>query len=497
MGKKFFITTPIYYPSANPHMGHAYSSIAADVIARFKQIQRFDVSFLTGTDEHGLKIQKAAENDNKNPKAFCDEISETFINLTKILNLSNTDFIRTTENRHKETVQKLWSVLEKNDQLYLSKYAGWYSVSDEAYYSEDEIDEIDGKKIAKSSGSIVEWMEEESYFFKLSEWEKPLLDFYKNNPNFIKPESRKNEVVSFVSGGLKDLSVSRTTFNWGVPVPNNKKHVMYVWLDALTNYVSSTDYFNNHNGFWPADVHIIGKDILRFHAVYWPAFLLAANLPLPKQIFGHGWILSGEEKMSKSKGNILDPIKLIEEFGSDEIRYYLMKDVIFGLDGKINLENFKTTINDLANNIGNLSNRIFTILQKNYECKIPHVSSNHTINSSLIIDIKKLIKFMDNYEIHNYVKEIHFYSSTVNKYVNDNEPWNKKANSDQNIQNILYSSLFALRNIFILLYPIMPKVCEEFLKNININKPLLNLVNTNLNKGEQISKPDLLFKKYD
>lgn len=495
--EKFYITTPIYYPSAKPHMGHAYSSIAADVIARFKKIQGFDVSFLTGTDEHGLKIQKAAEKLNKSPLEFCDEISKTFIDLTKILNLSNTDFIRTTEERHKTSVQKLWSILDKNDQLYLSKYAGWYSVSDEAYYSEDEIDEIDGKKIAKSSGSNVEWMEEESYFFKLSEWEKPLLKFYKENPDFIKPESRRNEVISFVSNGLKDLSVSRTSFNWGVPVPNSNKHVMYVWLDALTNYISSTNYFEKNNGFWPADVHIIGKDILRFHAVYWPAFLMAANLPLPKQIFGHGWILSGEEKMSKSKGNILDPLELIENFGSDEIRYYLMKDVIFGLDGKINLDNFKTTINDLANNIGNLSNRIFTILQKKYECKIPNVSDNHTINSSLIIDIKKLIEFMNKYEIHNYTKEIHFYSSTVNKYVNDNEPWNTKVNSDQNIQNILFSSLFALRNIFILLYPIMPKVCEVFLKNLNINKPLLSLVNTNLNKGEQLSKPDLLFKKYD
>ena len=495
--EKFYITTPIYYPSAKPHMGHAYSSIAADVIARFKKIQGFDVSFLTGTDEHGLKIQKAAEKLNKSPLEFCDEISKTFIDLTKILNLSNTDFIRTTEERHKTSVQKLWSILDKNDQLYLSKYAGWYSVSDEAYYSEDEIDEIDGKKIAKSSGSNVEWMEEESYFFKLSEWEKPLLKFYKENPDFIKPESRRNEVISFVSNGLKDLSVSRTSFNWGVPVPNSNKHVMYVWLDALTNYISSTNYFEKNNGFWPADVHIIGKDILRFHAVYWPAFLMAANLPLPKQIFGHGWILSGEEKMSKSKGNILDPLELIENFGSDEIRYYLMKDVIFGLDGKINLDNFKTTINDLANNIGNLSNRIFTILQKKYECKIPNVSDNHTINSSLIIDIKKLIEFMNKYEIHNYTKEIHFYSSTVNKYVNDNEPWNTKVNSDQNIQNILFSSLFALRNIFILLYPIMPKVCEVFLKNLNINEPLLSLVNTNLNKGEQLSKPDLLFKKYD
>ena len=497
MNNKFYITTPIYYPSAKPHMGHAYSSVAADVIARFKKIEGYDVFFLTGTDEHGLKIQKAAEKKGKFPLDFCNEISKTFIDLSRTLNLSNTDFIRTTEERHKQTVQKLWSILEKNNQLYLSKYAGWYSVSDEAYYSEDEIHELDGKKISKSSGNSVEWMEEESYFFKLSEWQKPLLKFYKENPDFIKPESRRNEVISFVSNGLKDLSVSRTTFNWGVPIPNSKKHVMYVWLDALTNYLSATNYFSDHNGFWPASVHIIGKDILRFHAVYWPAFLMAANIPLPKQIFGHGWILSGDEKMSKSKGNILDPIELINQYGSDEIRYYLMKDVIFGLDGKINLDNFKTTINDLANNIGNLSNRIFTILEKNYNCKIPTINKEHTINSSLIVDKKKLINLMNSYEIHNYTKEIHSYSSIVNKYVNDNEPWNKKINSEQNIKNILFSSLFALRNIFILLYPIMPTVSKKFLKNINIQTPALDLLNLKLNSGNQLTKPELLFKKYE
>ena len=496
--KKFYITTPIYYPSAKPHMGHAYSSIASDVIARFKKIDGFEVSFLTGTDEHGLKIQRAAESQGSDPLSFCDKISKTFIDLSVILNLSNTDFIRTTEIRHKNTVKKLWSLLQENDQLYLSKYAGWYSVSDEAYYLENEVQEIDGKKVSKISGSDVSWMEEESFFFKLSEWQQPLLDFYKNNPNFIQPESRKNEVISFVSSGLKDLSVSRTTFNWGIEVPGNKKHVMYVWLDALTNYLSATNYFDKHNGFWPADVHIIGKDILRFHAVYWPAFLMAAKLPVPKQIFGHGWILSGDEKMSKSKGNILDPVELVNEFGSDEIRYYLMKDVIFGLDGKINIDNFKITLNDLANNIGNLSNRIFTILNKNYECKVPEINNNYTINSELLVDKNKMIKFIDKFELHNYTKYIHFYSSIINKYVNDNEPWNRKINSEQNIKNILFSTLVALKNIFILLYPVTPIVSKKFLECLNIQDHDISLkyLNTKLKTGEKLTKPEILFKKF-
>ena len=498
MKKNYYITTPIYYPSAKPHMGHAYSSIAADVIARFKQIEGYNVFYLTGTDEHGMKIQKAAEKNNKDPQEFCNEISKAFVDLTKILNISNSDFIRTTEERHKSTVVKLWNILDKNEQIYLSKYAGWYSISDEAYYSEEEIDDIDGQKFSKSSGSKVEWMEEESFFFKLSEWQKPLLKFYQDNPNFIQPESRRNEVINFVESGLKDLSISRTTFKWGIPVPNNSKHIMYVWLDALTNYISATNFFDNHNNFWPADVHIIGKDILRFHAVYWPAFLMAAKIPLPKQVFGHGWILSGQEKMSKSKGNILDPITLIDEFGSDELRYYLMKEVIFGLDGNVNLDNFKNTINDLANNIGNLSNRIFTILDKNYNCMVPEVSAGYTINENLLINTNDYINIINNFEIHNYLKKIHSYSSTLNKYVNDNEPWNKKNNSEQNIKNILYSTLIGLKNLFILLYPVTPKSSISFLKNINIKREniSLDLINKAFGLNNKLSKPDILFKKY-
>ena len=500
MSKNFYITTPIYYPSAKPHMGHAYSSISADVIARFKRLQDYKVFFLTGTDEHGQKIQKAAEKENKTPIEFCDQISKIFLDLCSTLNLSNTDFIRTTEKRHYDTVQHLWNLLKKNDEIYLSKYSGWYSVSDEAFYSEDEIEEIDGVKKNIASGSLVEWVEEESYFFRLSKWQEPLLKFYTDNPEFIQPESRRNEVIKFVGSGLKDLSISRTSFNWGIPVPDDKKHIMYVWMDALTNYISATNYFSTkNNNFWPADIHIIGKDILRFHAVYWPAFLMAAKITLPKKVFGHGWILSGDEKMSKSKGNILDPIEIINEYGLDELRYYLMKEVIYGQDGKINLDNLKNCINsDLANNIGNLSQRVISILLKKFNGKIPAVN-NLTNYDNKILDINesKFVDSINNLELHNYVRQIVNFASDVNKYVNDEEPWNTKKNSNDRVANILYVVIESLKKIFILLHPIMPEKSENFLQCLSINKENITLNNFNkkIDTGLEIKSPGILFKK--
>jgi methionyl-tRNA synthetase len=501
MKKKFYITTPIYYPSAKPHMGHAYSSISVDVIARFKRLQEYEVFFLTGTDEHGQKIQKSAEKQNKTPIEFCDEISKIFLDLCTTLNLTNTDFIRTTEKRHYETVQNLWNILKANDEIYLSKYSGWYSVSDEAFYNEDEIEEVDGTIRNIDSGSSVEWVEEESYFFRLSKWTKPLLKFYEENPDFIQPETRKNEVVKFVESGLKDLSISRTSFNWGIPVPNDSKHIMYVWMDALTNYISATNLFSKdiNNNFWPADIHVIGKDILRFHAVYWPAFLMAAKITLPKKIFSHGWILSGEEKMSKSKGNILDPVEIINEYGLDEMRYYLMKEVVYGQDGKINLESLKNCTNsDLANNIGNLSQRIITILSKKFNSKLP-AANNLSYDDKKILDVdeSKFVNSMNRLELHNYVREIVKFASDVNKYVNDEEPWNTKKNSNERIANILNVVIESLKKIFILLHPIMPEKSENFLKCLSINKENITLSNFNkkLDIGLEIKSPGILFKK--
>jgi methionyl-tRNA synthetase len=496
--KSYYITTPIYYPSAKPHMGHAYSSISADVIARYKRLEGYDVKFVTGTDEHGQKIEKSALQNDLNTVDFCEKISKVFKDLTKKLNLSNTDFIRTTEKRHCDTVQKLWKILEERKKIYLSKYSGWYSVSDEAFYSDCEIKTVENKKISSETGSAVEWVEEESFFFKLSEYQDLLLDFYEKNPDFIQPVSRKNEVISFVKSGLKDLSISRTSFKWGIPVPGNEKHIMYVWLDALTNYITAGNFFNEKS-FWPADLHVIGKDILRFHAVYWPAFLIAAEIPLPKKIFGHGWILSGEEKMSKSKGNILDPLEIIDKFGLDEIRYYLMKEVVYGLDGKINIDNLKNCINsDLANNIGNLSQRIFTLVNKYFLSKVPAAKLSKDDSEILLISTDLLKKTMNKLEIHSYVREIIAYSSKINKYVNDEEPWAKIKNSNDRVGAILYVSLNALKNIFVLLHPIMPSKSENFLSSMEISKEdiSLDLINKNLKAGTSLTMPGLLFKKH-
>jgi methionyl-tRNA synthetase len=341
----YYITTPIYYVNDKPHLGHAYTSVACDAIARYMRLDGMEVKFLTGTDEHGQKVEKSAAAAGVPPQAFVDEVSEHFREMAHTLNLTNDDFIRTTEPRHKEAAQALWKKLEAAGDIYLGGYAGWYATRDEAFYQESEL--VNGKA---PTGADVEWVEEPSYFFRLSKYQQPLLDFYAANPDFILPESRRNEVLSFVKGGLKDLSISRTTFNWGIPVPGDEKHIMYVWLDALTNYWTAAD------GKWPADLHMVGKDILRFHAVYWPAFLMSAKLALPKRVFAHGWWTIEGEKMSKSLGNVVAPAHLVEKYGLDQTRYFLLREVPFGSDGNFSRQSMFERINaDLANNIGNLA----------------------------------------------------------------------------------------------------------------------------------------------
>ncbi len=510
MSKNFYITTPIYYPSGKPHMGHAYSSIIADIFARFKRIEGFEVFFLTGTDEHGQKIQKEAEKNKKDPKKFCDEISEKFRGLTKILNLTNNDFIRTTEERHSKAVIEIWNRLVKSGDIYLGKYSGWYSVSDEAFYDEDEIDEKDGKKFAISSGSNVEWVEEESYFFKLSAWTNKLLDHYKKNNDFIQPKSRKNEVVSFVEKGLKDLSISRTSFSWGIQVPNNKEHIIYVWLDALTNYLSALNFPDinekKYKDFWPASVHIIGKDILRFHAIYWPAFLLAANIPLPKKIFSHGWILSDEKKMSKSLGNILDPIEIIDKYGIDQLRYYLTKEVSLGNDGSISMSNLTNCINnDLANNYGNLCQRVFSFIKKNCDNKFFETNKKNELDEKLISNLKNkipgLVELINKQNLNEYLKTVINFSFEANKYFNDSEPWSIKNSDKERMNAILFTILEQIKNISILLNPIIPISTQKVLTAMNISSKDVSLKSisekTIANYGKNIADLDILFKKID
>ena len=510
MVKNFYITTPIYYPSGKPHMGHAYSSIIADIFARYKRLEGFEVYFLTGTDEHGQKIQKEAEKNNKDPKIFCDEISKTFRSLTKTLNLSNDDFIRTTESRHLKAVEEVWNRLIKSGDIYLDKYSGWYSVSDEAYYDEEEIEEKEGKKFAKISGSPVDWVEEESYFFKLSAFQKKLLDHYKKNEEFILPISRKNEVISFVEKGLKDLSISRTSFSWGIQVPNNKKHVIYVWLDALTNYLSALNFPDvndkKYKSFWPADVHIIGKDILRFHAIFWPAFLLAAKLPLPKRVFGHGWILSDEKKMSKSLGNILDPIEIIKDYGIDQLRYYLIKEVSLGNDGSISMDNLKNCINnDLANNYGNLCQRVFSFIKKNCNNKIPKATMLKENDKELINNIKnnipKIVELINKQDLNTYIKMVVNFSFEANKYFNDSEPWKFKIKDPERMQNIIHTIIEQIKNISILLSPIIPISSKKVLNTINISDKDISINNIKkeniFDNNKELKNLDILFKKIE
>ncbi len=491
-------------------MGHAYSSIIADIFARFKRLEGFDVFFLTGTDEHGLKIQREAEKNKKDPKVFCDDLSLSFKDLTKILHLSNNDFIRTTEKRHFKSVQEIWQRLENSGDIYLDKYRGWYSVSDEAYYDEDEITEENGKKISISSGSTVDWVEEESYFFKLSAWSNKLLELYRSNDDFILPTSRKNEVIKFVERGLKDLSVSRTSFSWGIPVPKNKKHVIYVWLDALTNYISALNFPNekdqNFQKFWPASVHIIGKDILRFHAIYWPAFLLAAKLPVPKRVFGHGWILSDDKKMSKSLGNILDPIEIIKDYGVDQLRYYLVKEVSLGNDGSVSMQNLTNCINnDLANNYGNLCQRVFSFIKKNCSNKIPKPNKLDEIDEKFLNKLKNntsnLITLMNKQNLNEFIKIVVSYSFDANKYFNDAEPWAKKKDDPERMESILFVICEQIKNISILLSPIIPVATEKVLKIMNLNIKKLSLDDIqnmkNFNHDKELNKLDILFSKIE
>ena len=484
MKNKFFITTPIYYVNDVPHIGHAYTSIAVDFLARFSRMNGVDTFFTTGTDEHGLKIQKAADKKSVSPQELCDINSQIFKNLSQKLNLSNNDFIRTTEQRHKNGASYLWNILLKNGDIYLDEYTGWYSVNDETFYNEkDLVKQEDGSFKTITSGPV-EWIKEESYFFKLSKYQDRLLEHYKNNDDFILPKSKANEVISFVSGGLKDLSVSRASFEWGIKVPNDQKHIMYVWLDALTSYPNSIGYLsdeiNELNDYWSNTIHIVGKDILRHHAVYWPAFLIASNLTLPKRIFAHGWWTNEGKKISKSLGNTIDPIELINKYGLDQLRYFLLREVPFGNDGDFSITSFKNRINaDLANDLGNLCQRSLTMIDKSFESVIPNKKNLSSKDKELLNNNINKIDSLDNLirkqDITNYIKSVWDIIGLANKNFNDKKPWELKKTNEIEYKNALYVTAELIRRIAILIHPIMPDTSNKILSMLSINYPEITL----------------------
>ncbi|MGN8151654.1 MULTISPECIES: methionine--tRNA ligase [Rhizobium/Agrobacterium group] len=468
----FYITTAISYPNGKPHIGHAYELIATDAMARFQRLDGRDVFFLTGTDEHGQKMQQTARAEGISPEELAQRNSDQFREMGKLLNASNDDFIRTTEERHHETSRNIWNLMSNAGDIYKDSYAGWYSVRDEAYYAEDETEvRADGVRYGPQ-GTPVEWVEEESYFFKLSEYQDKLLKHYEENPDFIGPAERRNEIISFVKSGLKDLSVSRTTFDWGIKVPNDPKHVMYVWVDALTNYITATGYIEDKNGprakYWPADVHIIGKDIIRFHAVYWPAFLMSAGLPLPKRVYAHGFLLNKGEKMSKSLGNVVDPVNLVNHFGLDQVRYFFLREVSFGQDGSYSEEGIATRINaDLANGIGNLASRSLSMIVKNCDGQIPTPGAFTDEDKAMLAAADALLAScrdeMNKQMIHKALASIIAVVSETDRYFASQEPWALKKTDPERMGTVLYVTAEVVRQIGILLQPFMPASCEKLL----------------------------------
>ena len=473
----FYVTSPIYYVNDQPHIGHAYTTLACDVMARFMRLDGHDVTFLTGTDEHGQKVEKSARAAGKEPLAFTDEVSRNFRHLASFMNCSNDDFIRTTEPRHISASQAIWRAIRDNGHIYLGSYAGWYAVRDEAFYGENELTAgADGKKRAPS-GAEVEWVEEPSYFFRLSDWQDKLLELYERERDFIGPDTRRNEVISFVNGGLHDLSISRTSFAWGIPVPEADGHIMYVWLDALTNYLTGVGYpdcnSDSFAAFWPADLHMVGKDILRFHAVYWPAFLMAAGLPTPKRVFAHGWLLNKGEKMSKSLGNVMSPFDLVDQYGLDQVRYYLMREVSFGQDGYISHDSLLRRINgDLANDLGNLAQRVLTIVARNCDAAVPQPGDITDDDRALLGAAHGLLPtvrgLFTEQSFHSALEAIWTVVHDANRYVDHQAPWALRKSDPPRMATVLYVTIEVVRHLAILLQPVMPDACARLLDQIGV-----------------------------
>lgn len=505
-GKSAFqVTTPIYYVNDKPHIGHAYTSTACDVIARFMRLSGREVFFLSGTDEHGQKVELSAEKRGMNPQDFVDEVSVNFRDLLGLMNISNDHFVRTTSEDHKVVAQKLWNTLIEKDFIYLGTYEGWYSVRDECFYNESEL--VDGKA---PTGAEVEWVaKEESYFFKLSAFEDKLLEFYEENPDFIAPAGRRNEVVSFVKGGLRDLSVSRTSFKWGVQVPGSDEHIMYVWIDALTNYISALGYpeSDDFSKFWPASLHVVGKDILRFHAVYWPAMLMAADIPLPKRLFAHGWWTKDGEKISKSLGNVIDPVELVEQYGVDQTRFFLMTEVGFGNDGDFSDRSFIQRVNvNLANELGNLCQRTLSMVFKNCGKQVPSNIGPFTEEDEKLLESARTLLDRASKEVSN--QAIHRYADTIiemvwdtNKYIDTMEPWALKKTDIDRMGTVLYVIMEVLRHVAILYQPIIPDSANKILDLLNVpqdERTFSHLTDEYMIKeGSSISKPKAVFPRIE
>lgn len=476
--KPFYVTTAISYPNGAPHIGHAYEMIATDAIARWKRLEGRDVYFLTGTDEHGIKMVQTAAREGVSVRELADRNSGEFRKLAAALNLSNDDFIRTTEPRHYEASQAIWKKMAEsgNEDIFQSTYAGWYSVRDEAYFDESELTEKDGKRFAPS-GAEVEWVEEPTYFFRLSAYQQKLLDLYEANPDFIAPKERRNEIISFVKGGLQDLSVSRTTFDWGIPVPDAPGHVMYVWVDALTNYITGVGYPDTESAlfkkFWPADLHVIGKDIIRFHTVYWPAFLMSAGLDVQHRVFAHGFLTVDGQKMSKSLGNVIDPFHLVDTFGADAVRYFFLREVSFGNDGDYGNEKLVNRVNaDLANNLGNLAQRSLSMINKNCEAKVPGFGALSEADNAIIAETGDALaaaqKAMDEQLVHEATGAIIAALSSANNYFAGQEPWALKKTDPERMASVLYVTADTVRRLSIAMQAFVPASAARLLDQLAV-----------------------------